>query len=145
MLHELQVHRQILYELAATYLGPMSGPYERLFYLAGLRNRTSRIYAHDPLSRIYGEHPVSEALAKAHEEAFEGILELPLAQQERELHVFLESRAAAGESNLGLSKEALNDWIPPDSPAYLGDLFHSNVAALFEMLPSHPPGTCSDK
>jgi hypothetical protein len=145
MLHELQVHRQILYDLAANYLGPMSGSYERLFYLAGLRDRTSGSYSHDPFSRIYGEHPVNEALAKAHEEAFEGILELPLAQQEQELGVFLGSRAAAGQSNLDFSKEALNDWIPAESPIYLRNLFHSNVAALLEVLPSHPPGTCSDK
>src|SRR5271165_2417862 len=125
MLHQLQVHRQILYDLAAHYLDPMSGFFERLSYLASLRKRTTGIYTHDHLSQVYGERPVSEALAKAHEEVFEGLLEFPLAQQEQDLRAFLKSRIAAGQWNLEDFDEGIQNWMPPDSPGYLKSLFRS--------------------
>ena len=144
MLHQLQVHRQILYDLAAHYLDPMSGSFERLFYLASLRSLTSGIYAHDHLSRVYGEQPVSEALAKAHEEIFEGLLELPLAQQEQDLRAFLGSRTVGDQRTLEDFEEGIPDWMPPDSPVYLKSLFRSNVGALRELLAPLPSKARSD-
>src|SRR5450432_3659559 len=145
MLHQLQVHREILYKLAALYLEPLGGSFERLFYLASLCDRTSATYKLEALSATFGEPPVNEALARAHEELFEALLELPLAQQELDLRAFLQSRAGVGSGNFEFSEESIRDCMPPDAPAYLKSLFRSNVDALRELLPSRPSRARSGK
>ncbi len=145
MLHQFQVHRQIVYDLAAQYLEPMGGFFERFFYLAGLRDTSSGMYVHDQLGRVYGEQPVNEALAKAHEEVFEGLLEMPLAQQEEDLRAFLKSRLAAGHESFNYFEHGIQNCIPPDAPVYLKDLFRSNMGALRELLQGPPPAVRSNK
>src|ERR1700757_1519445 len=85
MQEQLRIHRQILYDLAVHYLEPLNGSFARLAYLASLKNPSTNRYAHDRLAAIYGAEPVGESLAKCHEELFERLLEMPLAQQEEEL------------------------------------------------------------
>jgi hypothetical protein len=145
MLHQLQVHRQILYDLAGQYLEPMGGFFERLFYLAGLRDLSSGIYAHDRLGATYGEQSVNQALAKAHEEVFEGLLEIPLAQQEQDLRAFLNSRLSVGDQKFDFFEHGMQNCVPPDAPVYLKNLFRSNVRALRELLQGRPPAVHSSK
>src|SRR5258708_32378314 len=89
MQDQLRIHRQILYDLALHYLEPLSGNFSRLAYLASLKNPSTNIYAHDRLSAIYGKEAVAAALAKCQAELFERLLERPLAQQEKDLRLFL--------------------------------------------------------
>src|SRR6202051_3038890 len=96
MQEQLRIHRQILYDLALHYLEPLNGSFARLAYLASLKNPTTKAYAHDRLSAIYGQEPVRETLAKCHEELFERLLEVPLAQQEKELRQFIGSLPPGG-------------------------------------------------
>src|SRR6266436_2902615 len=89
MQEQLRIHRQILYDLALHYLEPLTGSFARLAYLASLKSPSTKTYAHDRLSAIYGQEPVRETLTKCHEELFERLLETPLAQQEEELRQFV--------------------------------------------------------
>jgi hypothetical protein len=145
MLHQLRVHRQILYGLAVNYLEPMHGCFERLAYLASLRNLSTGIYGHELLGREYGEQPVNESLETAHQEVFEGLLELPFAQQEQDLRAFLKSRPAESTWTQEDFESALQNWVPPDTPGYLKDLFRSNLGALNELLQGPPPKARSGK
>ena len=139
MLNETQVHRQILIDLLSHYLEPMTGNYQRLAYLAGLCDSSSGRYAHDRLAAVYGPEPVNAALTKCHEELFERLLELPLAQQEEELRAFLGTLPGESESNLNWLRADAPRWIPAQAPGYLKELFCSNLAALHQLLREKPP------
>jgi hypothetical protein len=134
MLHQLQLHRQILFNLTTHYLEPLEGHFERLNYLAGLRDPSTGVYRHDRLSVVYGEEPVNEALAKCHEELFERLLELPLVRQEQELLTCMQARSEGKEAALRYFEDTIQSWIPPDAPSYLKELFCSNLHALHELV-----------
>ncbi len=138
MLHQLRVNRQILDDLTALHLAPMTGMFERLSYLAGLREPASGMYKHERLGVLYGDTPVNEAIGKAHEEVFERILETPLEQQEQDLRAFLRMRAIqapnSGPNDFNYFAAGLQNCIPREAPSYLRDLFLSNVSALRELL-----------
>ena len=139
MLKQLQIHRKILYDLVVHYLEPLSGTYGRLAYLAGLKDPTTGMYAHVKLAAVYGEDRVSEALAKANEEMFERLLEMPLAQQEEDLRGYVASLSNGKEWTDTYCVEATRSWVPPDAADYLKELFCSNTAALCELLRNTSP------
>ena len=145
MQEQLRIHRQILYDLALHYLVPLNGSFARLAYLASLKNETTKAYAHERLSAVYGYEPVQETLAKCHEELFERLLELPLAQQEKELRQFIGSLPQGGADGARYCHERIDDWIPTASPDYLKELFRSNLNALLGLLRERNPKARSGK
>ena len=136
---QLQIHRKILYDLVVYYLEPLHGTYGRLAYLAGLRNPDTGKHVHEKLAAVYGEEPVAEAVAKAHEELFERLLEMPLAQQEEDLRTYVDALPNGKEWNDKHCVEITRSWVPSDAPDYLKELFYSNTAALCELLRNTPP------
>lgn len=134
MLQQMQLHRQILFDLATHYLDPLNGDFERLSYLAGLRDPLSGAYLHDRLGVVYGEQAVSEALAKCHAELFERVLETPLARQEQDLLICLRSLRGGFELALRSFDDLIHSWIPQDAPEYLKELFCSNLSVLRELM-----------
>ena len=136
---QLRIHRQILYDLALHYLEPLSGNFPRLAYLASLKNPSTNIYAHDRLSAIYGKEAVAAALAKCHEELFERLLEMPLAQQEEDLRLFVGTLPEGFAKGLRSCQERSESWIPVEAPDYLKELFRSNLNALFGLLRERNP------
>jgi len=134
MLEQLQIHRQLLYDLTVQYLEPLGGDCERLVYLAGLRNSASGKYTHERLSALYGEDRVGEVLAYCHEEIFERLLESPLSSQETDLLNYLQSLPGTREQNVRHCRENTLAWIPAQAPDYLKELFCSNQAALCELI-----------
>jgi hypothetical protein len=139
MQEQLRIHRQILYDLALHYLEPLNGSFARLAYLASLKNPSTKIYAHDRLSAVYGPKPVGESLAECHEELFERLLEMPLAQQEEELHQFLGTLPEGVQEGIRHCLGRIEDWIPSEAPGYLKELFRSNLNALLELLRERNP------
>ena len=139
MLKQLQIHRKILYDLVVHYLEPLNGTYGRLTYRAGLRDPSTGKYAHEKLAAVYGEEPVAEAVAKCHEEMFERLLEMPLAQQEEDLRTYGDALPDGKEWNDKHCVETTRSWMPPEAPDYLKELFCSNTAALCELLRNTPP------
>jgi hypothetical protein len=145
MLHQLQLHRQILFNLTTHYLEPLQGIFERLNYLAGLRDPSTGVYRHERLGVVYGEQPVNEALSKSHEELFERLLEMPLAKQEQELLTCLEAWPGGKEEALRYFEDTIQTWIPPEAPSYLKELFRSNLRALHELQTLRSAKARSDK
>jgi hypothetical protein len=139
MQEELRIHRQILYDLALHYLEPLTGNFARLAYLASLKNHTTNMYAHDRLSAVYGQEPVAQALAKCHEELFERLLEMPLAQQEEDLRQFVGTLVEGVAEGVRSCQERAESWIPVEVPDYLKELFRSNLNALFGLLRERSP------
>jgi hypothetical protein len=145
MLDELQIHRQILYDLAVHNLEPMGGIYERLAYVAGLRNPSTGFYSHARLSAVFGEESVNRAIASCHEEIFERLLESPLSLQEEDLLDYLDTLPGGREAHAGDCSAKAQAWIPPKAPDYLKKLFCSNLNALGELLQEKKPKAHSDR
>jgi hypothetical protein len=134
MQEQLRIHRQILYDLALHYLEPLNGNFSRLVYLASLKNTSSNLYAHDRMAALYGAEAVGESLAKCHEELFERLLEMPLAQQEGDLRQFVGTLPEGAQEGPRVCRRRMEDWIPAAAPDYLKELFRSNLVALLELL-----------
>jgi hypothetical protein len=134
MLYQLQVHRQILFDLTNLYLSPMKGIYERLAYLAGLRDPVTGLYVHPALSAQYPQDRVSEALQHSHEEIFERLLESPLSALEQDLTRYFDSVASKEGTEAQLCVQRTESWMPEHAPNYLKELYCSNQAALCALL-----------
>jgi hypothetical protein len=145
MQEQLRIHRQILYDLALHYLEPLHGSFSRLAYLASLKKPSSQTYAHDRLAAVYGPEPVNESLANCHEELFERLLEMPLAQQEEELRQFVGTLPEGKEEGIEICQKRIEDWIPLKAPDYLKELFRSNLSALLALLGERSPKDRSGK
>lgn len=146
MQEQLRIHRQILYDLALHYLEPLNGSFSRLAYIASLKNPLSETYVHERLTAVYGPVPVNEALANCHEELFERLLEMPLAQQEEELRRFVGTLPEGSqEEGIKICRKRIEDWIPSEAPSYLKELFRSNLIALLELLHDRNPKVRSGK
>lgn len=145
MQEQLRIHRQILYDLALHYLEPLTGSFARLAYLASLKNPSTKSYTHERLAAVYGPEAVGESLAKCHQELFERLLEIPLAQQEEELRQFIGTLAEGTQEGVRICRRGIEDWIPLEAPDYLKELFRSNLAALLELLRESNPRARSSK
>lgn len=145
MQEQLRIHRQILYDLALHYLEPLNGIFSRLAYIASLSNPSSQAYVHERLTAVYGPERVNEALTNCHEELFERLLEMPLAQQEEELRRFVGTLPEGGQEGIRICRKRIEDWIPLDAPSYLKELFRSNLIVLLELLHDRNPKVRSGK
>ena len=143
-LSKLQQNRRVVQDFTVNSLAGIPGPFARLVYVASLRDLSSGRYAHQGLAALYPEEAVQQALELCHEQIFERILEMPLEKQLEDLRNCL----AAMEGGL---PAVVSHWrqlepyrvlLPENAPAYLKDLFFSNLRALLEILheqcnPSH--------
>ena len=135
-LTRLQQNRRIVQDFTFTTLAAVPTLYGRLAYLASLRDLSSGRYHHDGLAALYPDESIQEALKLCHEQVLERILETPLARQEEDLRTCL----SAMEGGLGTAiehwqrMESYRMLLPEESPAYLKDLFCSNLRALLEVL-----------
>ena len=137
-LTQLQQNRRIILDFTLTTLSGIPSLFSRLTYLSSLRDLSSGKYEHAGLSAIYPDEAIQQALELCHEQVFERILETPLAAQEADLRMCLESMeeglsvAAAHWSRM----ESYRVLLPERSPEYLKELFCSNLRALLEILRS---------
>ena len=134
MLNHLQTQRQLLFDLAANYLEHLPSGFARIAYISGLRNPSTGSYVHDQLAATYTAQQVDEVLAKCHEELFERILETPLSTQERDLREHVASLPGVFAENVREQKKVGEQWIPPEAPSYLKELYRSNLNVLTEIL-----------
>ena len=134
MQNHLQTQRQLLFDLTANYLEPLTDVFSRLAYLAGLRHSATGKYIHDRLAMVYAPAQIDQVLAKCHEELFERLLEMPLSAQEKDLRKFLNSLPGTFEDNVRKYRNGAEEWVPSEAPSYLKELFRSNLNALTEIL-----------
>jgi hypothetical protein len=66
-------------DFLARSLAPLSGLWERLAYVAGLRNSTGR-YEHWGMAQTHGRNTAQKAMAAAHSELFQQTLSTPLRE-----------------------------------------------------------------
>jgi hypothetical protein len=139
MLDKLQAYEQVLFDLTANYLEPMSSAYRRLAYLYGLRDGSTGRYVHEELGDLYGADAVDEVIAHCHEEVFERLLELPLNSQREDLRVYLDSLRGARAEDVGLWRARGRSWVPAGAPSYLRELYFSNLGVILELLLGDKP------
>jgi hypothetical protein len=136
-LTQLQQNRRIIQDFTTNTLAGIPSLYSRLTYVASLRDLSSGKYEHAGLSAVYPEPAIQQALETCHEQVFEKILEMPLAEQEEDLRTCLEAMQSGAEDTVGHWQrlEAYRVLLPEHAPHYLKDLFCSNLRALLEIFP----------
>ena len=135
-LERFDARRRVIEDFTSRTLAALPAEFLRLSYVASLCDSGAGRYRHDGLSALYPDAAVQEALAYCHEELFSRVLEMSLEQQEWDLRASLAdtgddfwetlARWRKGETYRGL--------IPDAQPAYLADLFLSNVRTLLDVL-----------
>ena len=129
-------NQRIIEDFSARTLAAIPTDYGRLLYLTSLRDLASGRYAHEGLESLYPAPAVQQALAYCHEEIYARILETSLEQQEWDLRACL--TALEGDFweivELWKEDESYRALAPPGMPAYLRDLFCSNVRVLLDVL-----------
>ena len=135
-LTQLQQNRKVIQDFTLTTLAEISGLYARLIYVASLRDLSSGRYEHAGLAALYPDEALQQAIQVCHEQIFEKVLEIPLSGQQDDLRISL--TAMEGGLCAAVSHwqrlESYRFLIPEKSPAYLKDLFCSNLRALLEIL-----------
>jgi hypothetical protein len=141
MLKQLEIHRRIIQDFTLTTLALMPGLFDRLTYLASLRDPLTGRYAHEGLAAVYPGDAVQQALAECHEEVFERLLEISLALQEEDLRKCLETMPGGLATGLAewRKQEFRQTLLPEQAPNYLKELFGSNLRALLELLRERSP------
>ncbi len=134
MLDHLRKYQQILFDLTANYLEPLQGAYQRLAYHFSLRDAATGKYVHETLASLYGAEDVDQVIEKCHEEVFERLLEMPLHAQKEDLQMYLGSLTGTLGGNVLRCRETCSQWVPPQAPSYLTELYRSNLAVLLELL-----------
>ena len=141
MLRQLQINRQLIYDISASLLEPAPSLFQRLFLLASSRDHLTGRYQNERLAGVHPAAAVHEALGHCHEEVFECILELPLELQEQDFRKCLEgpSSDAAGKVESWKDAAFVNGLLPEEVPEYLKQLFRSNVRILLQILKAEIP------
>jgi hypothetical protein len=136
-LTQLQQNRRIIQDFTMNTLAGMPSLYSRLIYVASLRDLSNGKYEHAGLLALYPEAAIQQALETCHEQVFEKILEMPLAEQEEDLRTCLEAMQGGAEDTVGhwQRMEAYRVLLPEHAPDYLKNLFCSNLRALLEIFP----------
>lgn len=133
--------RAVIEDFSTRTLAAIPSDFGRLSYICSLIDSRSGRYEHDGLMDLYPENAVQAALKHCHEELFSRILETPLQEQERDLRKCLDS---SGEE----AREEIENWsrdrsfqemCPHGLPAYLQELFCSNMSALLAIYSSRRP------
>jgi hypothetical protein len=124
--------RSVIEDFTSRTLAAIPSDFGRLYYISSLKDSSTGRYKHEGLMDLYSENSVQAALTHCHEELFSRILETPLSRQERDLRKCLD---AAGDQFW----DVVESWresrffrclCPGGLPAYLDDLFCSNMSAL---------------
>jgi hypothetical protein len=129
-------NQRVIEEFTTRWLAPISGDLGRLVHVSMLRNLSSGRYSNPSLEQVYSEPAVHQALLYCHEELFAKVLEKPLEQQERDLRVFLAGMDSPQAEVVERWREVefLRTLVPFGTPAYLRDLFFSNLRVILGLI-----------
>lgn len=136
LITQLQQNRRIIHDFTLTTLAGIEGEFARLAYMGSLRDLSTGRYEHAGLAALYPDEATQQSLQLCHEQIFERILETPLERQLPDLRDCLTRMP-------GTLCETVSHWrrleayrvlMPECAPAYLKDLFCSNLRAMLEIL-----------
>jgi hypothetical protein len=132
----LQQNRRIIQDFTLTTLAGIPSLFSRLAYMASLRDISSGRYDHAGLAALYPDEAIQESLLLCHEQIFEKLLETSLQLQERDLRECLDHMPGGRCATVAHWRrmEAYRVLMPERTPAYLKELFCSNLRALLEIL-----------
>jgi hypothetical protein len=135
-LDQFEQNRRVIEDLTTRTLREISSEHGRLCYLASLREDPGGGYRHDGLSALYPEAAVQAGAAFCHAEIFGRVLEMPLEQQEWDLRNCLSEFEGTFRKAVAhwMEKEPFRFLVPDGQPAYLRELYLSNVRTLLAML-----------
>ena len=135
-LERFQRNQRLIQDFSSRTLAAIPSDMARLLHVATLRDMASGRYHHDGLARIYSEGAVDEALSYCHQEIFARVLETPLEQQQQELRACLSAMEGFFAETAGnwLELEFYRVLVPLNTPAYLRDLFCSNLRMLLTLV-----------
>jgi hypothetical protein len=105
-------------------------------YLASLRDPISGIYRHHGLSAAFGRDESNRALKDSHRKTFREWLRLPLADQSRDLQVYLNELEDSKSTvvNHWLSSKLYRDQVPSSARKMERELFNQDFEILLETL-----------
>jgi hypothetical protein len=131
-----QLSKAVIEDFTARTLAVIPSDFARLHYVCTLKNPATGRYEHEGLKEVYPENSVQAALAHCHQELFSRILETPLREQERDVRKSLET---AGDELWNIvdawqTSRPYSAMCPEGMPAYLSDLFSSNMDALLAII-----------
>jgi hypothetical protein len=134
-------NRRLTEDLTTRTLAAIASEYGKLIYLASLRDLASGGYRHEGLETLYPARAVQEALLQAHREVCARIMEMPLAQQEKDLINCWQGFDTAPEGLTGnwSELEAYRTLMPFGLPEYMRTLFCSNIETLISIFEKHSP------
>lgn len=134
-------NQRIVEEFTSRWLADVSCDFGRLVRMSTLRDISSGRYHHALLGQIYSDAAVHQALLYCHEELFERVLEAPLQQQEWDLRLFFAGLDVVPAEAAGrwLEVEYFRQLVPLGSPAYLRDLFLSNMRVILALVAVETP------
>lgn len=129
-------NRSAIEEFAARWLSRYSSDLARLIYLAALRDVYTGNYHHPLLEEVYAGPVVHQSLYFCHEEVFAKFLENTFEEQACELHSCISgtSLPASEIARRWLELELFHSFPPAGVPAYLRNLFVSNIRALLAVV-----------
>ncbi len=117
-------------------LGAMEGQFNRLIYIASLRDYNTARYHHYGLENKYGSESVDEGLRQCHIKIFEELMTLPLQDQTRDLVHFFES-LKEDRAQLIEAWQRLRSYqvLPPENCHPLArQLFDKNIEVMLRVL-----------
>jgi hypothetical protein len=131
-------NQRIIEEFVSQWLVAIPSALGRLVHVAMLRDIYTGRYHHPILQDAYSETAVHQSLLYCHEELFEKVLENNFEQQETDLRTcFAVMDAPPAEiAQRWLDVELFRLYVPFGTPAYLRDLFCSNMRVILGLLVS---------
>lgn len=135
-LEKFETNQRVIEDFTSRTLATVPTEFARLCYLTSLRDSPCGRYVHDGLTSLYSDGAVQAALSYCHEEIFARILEMPLEQQEWDLRACLADMEGDFWETLARWRkcESYRMLVPEGQPAYLQELFASNVRTLLDVL-----------
>jgi hypothetical protein len=134
-------NQRIIEHLALHWLAGVPTDLGRLHHVASLCNISTGIYFYPALREAFPEPAIHQALLYCHEELFDKVLEKTLQEQETDLRQMFGSIAAPAFeiASRWLELEYFRVWVPIGTPAYLRDLFCSNLRVILNSIAAERP------
>lgn len=129
-------NQRIIEAYTLPWLSAIPSEAGRLFHVCMLLNVSTGRYRHPALEEDYSEASIHEALRYCHQELFERFLEYTLQEQEWELRKFFASMPDTPPEIAARWREAeyFSLLVPLGAPAYLSELFASNLRVILTLI-----------
>lgn len=134
-------NQRIIEAYASRWLSGIPSDAGRLFHVCMLLNISTGRYRHSALEEDYSEASIHEALRYCHQELFKRFLEYTLQEQEWELRKFFAALPDTPAEIAARWREAeyFSLLVPLGAPAYLRELFASNLRVILTLIAAEKP------